>query len=205
MHSNELFNILEEDDNLITIEDPLKEFQDIVSQIKRDHESTMNELNDLRKQVYTNIEHLSDKAIGDYAEIGFAISQKYIRKCGIYIFMSDLMRSGSGHIPEGHLLKIIPSIKSYEGKYVITLLCISTCDVNFSKIASNIAYMFDIEEKVILFVKKQSDVIETYELCLESFEKDYAAFIEEPQTHIYFEGDDKGECVVKEEKMILIV
>lgn len=205
MHNNDLFNILEEDDNLITSEDPLKELQVIVSQIRRDHESTMQELSDLRKAVYTKIEHLSEKAIGDYAEISFAISQKYIKKCGVLIFMADLLRSSLGHIPEGHFLRMLPSIKTVEDRFVVTLLCTSTCDVNFSKITSNIAYMFDIEEKVLLIVKKQIDILDGFEFCLDSFEKDYAVFMEEPQTHIYFEADDACECIVKEEKMPIAV
>lgn len=213
VYNNELFNILEEDDNLIaTIADEknesqdveLEELQDIIQQIRKDYISTICELSELRQVVYSNVHHLSEKAIGDYAEIGFILSKKYIRRYGMYIFMADLMQTCSELIPPNHFLRMVPAFKSAEGHYVVTLLCTSTIDINFSKVCMRIADMYCIKEQIILYVDHQSSkgVQTSFEQCLLSFENDYHDFTSDA-VPIHYEIESNKSCEIKTSRMQL--
>jgi len=214
VYNNELFNIHEEDDDLLaeynddeqTNNDHLTELQDIVGQIRKDYVTTMTELNELRQVVYTNVYHLSEKAIGDYAEIGFNLSKKYIRRYGIYITMCDLMQTCQELIPNGEYMRMLPSFKSDDDNYVVTILCTSTVHINFSKICLRIADLFHIKEHVILYVEDQSSphVINSYQQCLTTFENEYHDFSGDTMP-IHYEIGADGICEIKRCRMDLEV
>lgn len=214
VYNNELYNILEEDDNLITTtevddikeqdDNHLTELQEIIGQVRRDFITTMNELSELRQVVYSNVHHLSEKAIGDYAEIGFILAKKHIRRYGVYIFMADLMQACCDLIPPNKYLRMVPAIKSADNHYVITLLCTSTTDINFSKVCTRIADVYTIKEQIILYVEHQSSksVQASYEKCVLSFENDYQEFTSDDVPMHYQIGND-GNCEIKTTRMSL--
>jgi len=184
------------------VEDPVGELLKLVNSFKRDYLGYMTELTSLRKVVYPTVEHLSDKAIGDYAEIAVLISKKFIRKTGIYIFMSDLMSICSKYLQEGERVHMIPSVKNHNGKYSVSILCISSCELNFSIIASEIHSKFQVEEKVLIYIDRQVNVVNTFPFCLKSFEVEFGEYIEDPNPS-YFEVDNKGECIIQHKHMEL--
>ncbi len=184
----------------------INELLKMVSNLKVDYGSYITELQYLREIVYKQVQHVSEKAFGDYAEIAFTVSKKYIRRCGIYIFMSDLMAVCVKYLQDNDSIKMIPSLNTDNDidseKYVITLLCVSSCDTNFSSLATDIANLFEIEEKVILFVEKQINVIERYENCRNAFEVEFGNYIEDTRP-VYFEITNKGDCLIQYKHMEL--
>lgn len=216
VYNNELYNILDEDDNLLSSissndddstgkrDEYLSELQNIVKQVRKDFASTMSELLELRQVVYANVNHLSEKAIGDYAEIGFLLAKKYIRRRGVYIFMSDLMQACSDLIPQANHLRMVPSFKTADEHYIVTLLSTSTIDINFSKVCLRIAELYNIKEQIVLYVEHQSAscVQASYEKCLLSFENDYKEFVGD-DVPIHYEVDSHGNCEIKTTRMEL--
>lgn len=212
-YNNDLYNILEEDDDLLGgggegegDDVPLNELTDLVGQIRKDYVTTMTELIELRKIVYNNVHHLSEKAIGDYAEIGFNVSKKFIRRYGVYIMMCDLMKTCQDHIPIGEYLRMLPSFKAVDEHYVVTILCTATVDINFSKICTKISEYLQSKGHILLFVEHQSSphVITSYQQCLSTFESEYQDFLGDIMP-LHYEIGSSGDCEIKRYRMELKV
>lgn len=213
IYNNDLYNILEEDDDLLGGDEEgggddvhLNELTNIVGQIRKDYVTTMTELIELRQIVYNNVHHLSEKAIGDYAEIGFNVSNKFIRRYGVYIMMSDLMKACQDHIPFGEYLRMLPSFKVVDEHYVVTILCTTTVDINFSKICTKISEYLQSKDNIILFVEHQSSphVINSYQQCLSTFESEYQDFLGDLMP-LHYEIGSNGDCEIKRYRMELEV
>jgi hypothetical protein len=217
-YNNDLFDITEESDAVIksisdnnnnidddkTNANAIQELHQIVSYLREDFNVFMNELVDLRKIVYKNVQHLSERSIGDYAEIYFVVSKKFIRRNGIYIFMSDLMQSCVSQLTDNHVVKMIPSIKNHKGMNLISLLCLSSCNINYSLVASRLAEFFHIDDEVTIYVEKQENALKTFDICKNSFQVNFLKYIDEIN-ECYFEINQFGNCVIQHNSMQLNV